>query len=108
MRLPTLALISALALTSCGPVLQIEAVAQCQEKLETEFPAAKGLSDQDISEDIAGFGEDSSNGSFSFAVPAPDGSSLWTCKGNIDSRRIDEVSFKGVVKKPASAEVWSY
>ena len=108
MRLFTLALISGLALSSCGQISQIEAVAQCLEKLESVFPAAKGLSDQDISEDIVGFGEDNFNGRFSFTVPAPDGSVFWTCKGNVESRRIDEVGFKGAVKKPANAEVWSY
>ncbi len=108
MRLAALALMSLLALSSCGQVSQIEAVAQCTERLETVFPAAKGLSDQDISGDIAGFDDDAPNGGFSFAVSAPDGSVFWTCKGNVESRRIDEVSFKGVVKKPANAEVWSY
>ena len=108
MRLFTLALIPGLALSSCGQVLQIEAVAECLEKLEADFPAAKGLSGQDISEDIVGFGEDNSNGNFSFTVPASDGSVFWTCKGNLESRRIDEVSFKGVMKRPADAEVWSY
>ena len=108
MRWYLLSVFTGIALSACGQVSELEAFVECTEKLESVLPAAKGLSDQNFSEDIGGIGETKTNGDFNFVVPATNGSVLWTCRGNLKSRRIDEVSFEGVVKKPSNAEYWSY
>jgi hypothetical protein len=107
MRCSALMVLAGFALSGCGQVSEIAAMGACMEKLETIFPEAKGLSDDDIG-DVEGLGSADSDGSFSFTVAYNDGSPAWSCRGNHKSHQIDELSFEGTVKQPTDEEYWSY
>ena len=108
MRLHRFSVSAAFLLPACTQVTEIEAFVACTERLETVIPNAKGLPEKDFSGDLEGVGSTGSDGNFKFIVPTTDRSMRWACNGNLKSRRIDEVSYDGVVKRPAHNEHWSY
>jgi hypothetical protein len=101
-------LVAVLAVTACGPVADIETFVACTEAIESRFPEAKGLSKEDFPGETLGLGETGADGSFGLGVNHEDGSPYWSCRGNSEVRTFEELTYRGVTKRPASSEHWSY
>ncbi len=98
--------LAALALSSCGQIAEIEAFDACGERIEVEFPQSKGLADENV-DDVKGIGETTPSGDFELSALRKDGSPFG-CRGNLNERRFDEVTFRGETATPAESENWSY
>lgn len=97
-----------LAVSACGPVADLETFVACSEGIESRFPEAKGLSQEDFPGETLGIGETGPDGTFALGVNHEDGTPYWSCRGNSETRTFEELTYRGVTKSPAPSENWSY
>ncbi|MCP5397251.1 MAG: hypothetical protein H6918_11065 [Sphingomonadaceae bacterium] len=98
----------ALSVSGCSVVTEIATFASCLEQIEAVFPQASGLSEEEFSGDVLGIGQVDSAGNFDYSVLDAEGGTYVGCKGNLESRRIFEVTFEGETASPVNSGNWSY